>query len=100
MGASPSVQAKSVRQEEQRACLQLKKLRIGRKAHRFAVDSPIHRRQEDAMSITRNGLLILMVTLGVSTMFGQAGVDGSIVGTVSDNTGAKQTSCAWSNSHH
>jgi len=40
------------------------------------------------MSITRSGLLILMITLGVSPLFGQAGVDGSIVGTVSDNTGA------------
>src|SRR5258708_39184870 len=48
----------------------------------------MHRRQKDAMSITRSGLLILMITLGVSPLFGQAGVDGSIVGTVSDNTGA------------
>ena len=40
------------------------------------------------MSITRSGLLVLMVTLGVSTLFGQVGIDGSIVGTVTDNTGA------------
>jgi len=63
-------------------------LRIGRKECRIAVDSPMHRRQEDAMSITRSGLLVLMVMLSVSTLFGQAGVDGSIIGTVSDNSGA------------